>query len=862
MPSRKARSVAAVATRRADLSVYGLDAAGTAELDAVTRRIRQQYQRSLDAWIEVGRGLARARDLISDPSAWVSWVQSSFGWSVRHARNFLALAEFVAGQEEDAQPGKSISALRALPPTAVLQVARAPQEVREAVVERLHAGERPSVSQIRALVRSARQRPVGPHDGPSAPYVDLDLPRDQWAEAPREEIPLADGPADDSSFVAPPRPVTATLDDDVVEALADAAKLWCVSPSTAARHLLALADPDSPSVPPPLDYDREAALAGFRPRYITMFSGIEYAVLLGAQDNDWEHGLATSQYDPQDTGQHAATVLAHRLPPGTVPLGDVTMVEPSDLRGAFEVAIAGPPCQSFSRAGRRRGLSDPKGAMSELYFDLAARAPVRVSFSGVGGTPVTVFENVPTLLSGARACNEGGSPCDYDHAEDDFGELLAQVAGLPDDIVIEGRRPNPADPARIGPWPEAGLLVGGSRTVAWRVLASDRWGLPQGRVRLYLIACRRDEVDPLEILHDGPVELSEPIWSRDGYTLFALDNRNRGPAEPIPVEPGALSRLLVRDRAVELAVRARPERCKLPDGTWGADPYRHLLTSHQCLSRARAGNAVPAWLRQALLVAAELGNDYAESELLARLDEADRAEWRRVMETGAVYVGWVSRGGGKLTVAEEVAPTVIRHAGQSKSERPFVVRREVVDGVSRVWARAILAVEAEAIMGVEDPDYTAVPGGEWGRDADQEGPRIMSLGNSLAVPVIRWLCGRITLALRNAISEGRFLPDRRAVGGVRSRFSERLDAAHLRLLRDQGVRGGLDAEPLPVLQQRLALIEATSPDGYRSRQHERLAAAIRRRHATLPRLHGAASAAGKTSKKGKTHKKDKTSIED
>ena len=56
--------------------------------------------------------------------------------------------------------------------------------------------------------------------------------------------------------------------------------------------------------------------------------------------------------------------------------------------------------------------------------------------------------------------------------------------------------------------------------------------------------------------------------------------------------------------------------------------------------------------------------------------------------------------------------------------------------------RRLLPIECERLMGFPD-DYTAIP---WrGKPADQcpDGPRYKALGNSWAVPVVRWIGQRI-----------------------------------------------------------------------------------------------------------------------
>ena len=58
--------------------------------------------------------------------------------------------------------------------------------------------------------------------------------------------------------------------------------------------------------------------------------------------------------------------------------------------------------------------------------------------------------------------------------------------------------------------------------------------------------------------------------------------------------------------------------------------------------------------------------------------------------------------------------------------------------------RRLLPVEAEKLQGFE-PGYTAVPDARGKPSAD--GPRYKALGNSMAVPVMRWIGRSIDYAM-------------------------------------------------------------------------------------------------------------------
>ena len=146
---------------------------------------------------------------------------------------------------------------------------------------------------------------------------------------------------------------------------------------------------------------------GGRPllRYVTLFSGIEAATAAFERIGADALPVAFCEIDPA-----ANAVLRYRWP--DIPrIGDVTSFDWSRLRGRVDCVLAGPPCQSFSSAGKRRGLSDPRGSLS-LH---ALRA------IGAMQPRYFVIENVP----GFRTTNGGEA---FDAFEEEAGRLGYAVA--------------------------------------------------------------------------------------------------------------------------------------------------------------------------------------------------------------------------------------------------------------------------------------------------------------------------------------------------------------------------------------------------------------------------------------------------
>ena len=176
-------------------------------------------------------------------------------------------------------------------------------------------------------------------------------------------------------------------------------------------------------------------------RYISLFSGIEAASVA------WEplgfEPVAFAEVEP-----FPSAVLAARWP--DVPnLGDVTKVDWKEWNGAADVVIGGSPCQSYSIAGLRKGLADPRGNLMLEFL----RACFEVDPEWV------VWENVPGVLS-----SNGGR---------DFQALLESVADL---------------------WPRGGGC--------WRVLDAQFFGVAQRRRRVFLVVNARDWRRALAVLQE------------------------------------------------------------------------------------------------------------------------------------------------------------------------------------------------------------------------------------------------------------------------------------------------------------------------------------------------------------------------
>ena len=94
----------------------------------------------------------------------------------------------------------------------------------------------------------------------------------------------------------------------------------------------------------------------------TLFSGIG-APECAAPFIDWRW---CAENAPFPAAVHAARF------PGVPNLGDVTKVDWNAVE-PVDLVVAGSPCQSFSVAGRRLGLDDPRGNLALVAVGVARR---------------------------------------------------------------------------------------------------------------------------------------------------------------------------------------------------------------------------------------------------------------------------------------------------------------------------------------------------------------------------------------------------------------------------------------------------------------------------------------------------------
>lgn len=148
------------------------------------------------------------------------------------------------------------------------------------------------------------------------------------------------------------------------------------------------------------------------------------------------------------------SVTAHHYP-DVVQLGDITKINIDDL-APVDIICAGSPCQDLSVAGKRKGLEGERSGLFREAIDIVHRLRNR------DGLPrLFVWENV----CGAFRTNKGM----------DFKTVLEEIG--------QTEIPMPE-----GGWANSGVAELPKCQIAWSVLDSQHFGIPQRRRRIFLVA--------------------------------------------------------------------------------------------------------------------------------------------------------------------------------------------------------------------------------------------------------------------------------------------------------------------------------------------------------------------------------------
>lgn len=454
-------------------------------------------------------------------------------------------------------------------------------------------------------------------------------------------------------------------------------------------------------------------------RYLSLFSGME-AAHLAWSPLGWEC-VGVAEVDPAP-----CALLRHRLP--HVPnLGDVTTIADAAIAklGRIDVVIGGSPCQDMSVAGKRAGLA---GSRSSLFHE---QLRIFNAARHLCGARWLVWENVP----GAFSSNEGR----------DFALVVGALAGCDLDVPADG-------------WGNEGVALGDAGLVEWAVLDAQWFGVAQRRRRVFAV-------------------LDTGNWFDRSPVLLERDSL-RGDSAPSRETRQAVARGVGCSFGVDLQnIRMTGDATGTIDAegqSRGNRGYAVLaFDTTQITSAANYSNPQPGDPCHPLAVTAHSPaiafgckdsdpsrsvSDDVSPTLRAMGHAASHAN-----AGGQVAVAFQTRGQDRVDVSEETAYALLASGGDGG-------RRHEMNIQTGMQVRRLTPRECERLQGAPD-DWTLVPklgkprkqrknepdihyadylyrhsGGSDQGPMMADGPRYKMLGNSFAVPVIRWIGEQIQRA--------------------------------------------------------------------------------------------------------------------
>jgi DNA (cytosine-5)-methyltransferase 1 len=418
-------------------------------------------------------------------------------------------------------------------------------------------------------------------------------------------------------------------------------------------------------------------------RYLSVCSGIEAATVA------W-HPLGWEAAAFSEIEAFPRAVLAHHYP-DTPCHGDFTTIG-ADEYGPIDLLVGGTPCQSFSVAGLRGGLADERGNLALEYLRLADRSRPRW----------LVWENVPGVLSS--------------NAGKDFGTFLGGLAEL-------------------------------GYGFAYRILDAQHFGVPQRRRRVFVVGHLEDWRRAAAVLFERHSLSGHPAPRREkgqaAPTIPSRSSAGGGLGTDFDCDGGLIpstgdvSHCLnaggmghqnyETETLIAHSLRAEGFDAS-EDGTGRGTPLVPVAFNITPSNSNKDYNARESERAQALTAGGNRPS--ARGGDLIAFAQNQRDEVRLLSVAGAIAA---EPGIKQQTyVADTLTSNGDAHSGY-RDEKGLVSHASAV--------RRLTPRECERLQGFPD-DYTLIP--YRGKPA-ADGPRYKALGNSMAVPVMRWIGERIAL---------------------------------------------------------------------------------------------------------------------
>jgi DNA (cytosine-5)-methyltransferase 1 len=440
-------------------------------------------------------------------------------------------------------------------------------------------------------------------------------------------------------------------------------------------------------------------------KYLSLCSGIEAATVA------W-HPLGWEAVAYSEIERFPSEVLAHHYP-STPNLGDMTKFKEWSIESNVDLLVGGTPCQSFSVAGLRKGLDDPRGNLMLTYLAIAKQH--RPNW--------LVWENVPGVLS-----SNGGR---------DFGSFLGGLA-------------------------ECGYGF------AYRVLDAQYFGVAQRRRRVFVVGYLGDWRRAAAVLFERHSLQGHPAPSREkrqgaaSYTPSSIGGYSEGVgtlrAHGGDIGGGSENLLIGKQWPADISSTLDTtfgSKQGLEDQHVNAGCPMFVPSTVQTLRTRRPGEGGMSDDHQHLIPVV--------SPALNTCSGANHAPDTKAYLVQPAYGipgNWIGRkpenGGNATEPMHDIAPCLtktdqhgvaqpIAFSGQMSNPQtdvdmtPTLQAKNPMAVSQHMAVRRLTPVECERLQGFPD-SYTDIKSKN---KPTPDGPRYKALGNSMAVPVMAWIGQRI-----------------------------------------------------------------------------------------------------------------------
>jgi len=504
-------------------------------------------------------------------------------------------------------------------------------------------------------------------------------------------------------------------------------------------------------------------------KYLSVCSGIEAATVA------W-HPLGWQPVGFSEIEKFPSQVLAHHYP--NVPnLGDMTKFKEWNLESNIDVFVGGTPCQSFSVAGLRKGLDDPRGNLMLTYLAIADKHRPRW----------LVWENVPGVLS-----SNGGK---------DFGTFLGGLGELGYGFAyrvldaqyfgVAQRRRRVFVVGYLGDWRRAAAVLFERHSLSGNpaprrqkgksVTASIKSSSPNGDETIGTLMARDYKGIGNQDLEDGRGLVLNPIALAENTIGRQPEN---GGNTPMVTQPIAFSSVQSNQFINAKSEVSQTLEAKNPMAVAvGTDLYNGAITGDVAatMTKSMSGTGTGPTAMQPMGYNIAPGKGQLKDDI--HVTDADTTKTLdasgsnpAMHQGGAAIVQPVffeprspdgvpriypmdgaaptlnTMGGGQREpcVTHSVAPSLTTNDPSRSPQASEVTQQINAVYQASMAVRRLTPIECERLQGFGD-NYTDIqPKGK----PTPDGPRYKALGNSMAVPVMAWIGKRIQeverLSERNA----------------------------------------------------------------------------------------------------------------